>query len=291
VSPDGSFVAKRAWRAADVELYALAAEVLNRRGVRQPTLRPTRSRALVGSSGVFLLEYLHGAPVLRPSGLQTKAVMGHLARYHLVLAEASIAWTPEPENFSNRVCEVDFILSALATLPTPASGPDASALRKALGHLRDRAAQIRSLPRHIVHGDLSPDNVLMSGDDVVAVIDFTPHRQPLPFALASALYWYHLYDRPSLELSALVESVAAFGQLRPWSTSELELLPAMVVREALRRLVTALAAPGSPTPTPGMTERRWHALGLLVDRFDELQDALRRPGPGVGGTAVAPAQP
>jgi Ser/Thr protein kinase RdoA (MazF antagonist) len=48
------------------------------------------------------------------------------------------------------------------------------------------------LSRRLVHGDIGPDNVLMDGDRVVAIIVFTAHHEPFLFALSSALYWYHI---------------------------------------------------------------------------------------------------
>jgi Ser/Thr protein kinase RdoA (MazF antagonist) len=49
---------------------------------------------------------------------------------------------------------------------------------RALAQLAESAPLIDALPSRLIHGDIGPDNVLMDGDDVVAIVDFTPLREP-----------------------------------------------------------------------------------------------------------------
>ncbi len=51
------------------------------------------------------------------------------------------------------------------------------------------------LPRQLVHGDIGPDNVLLDGERVVAIIDFRPHVLPVLSAASTAPYWYHVYGQ------------------------------------------------------------------------------------------------
>jgi len=86
---------------------------------------------------------------------------------------------------------------------------------------------------------------------VQAIIDFTPHHQPFLFALATAVYWYHVYGHDRLDPDAVGASLAAAARLRPWTDLEAALWPAMLAREALRRLATPLAiAAGRPAGHP-----------------------------------------
>ncbi len=128
-----------------------------------------------------------------------------------------------------------------------------------------------------MHGDIGPDNVLMDGDQVRTIVDFTPHHQPFLFALATAVYWYHVHGYDRLDLSAVRASLAATASQRPWTDLEVALWPVMLAREALRRLATPLAIaveqPGGRPAAIGPRDeavrsvmRAWPALPGLIPR-------------------------
>jgi Ser/Thr protein kinase RdoA (MazF antagonist) len=116
----------------------------------------------------------------------------------------------------------------------PEGAPEGAAhgtVAAALRQVELALPQMRRLPSQLMHGDIGPDNVLMDGDDVIAIVDFTPLCQPVLFAVATAVYWYHIYGRRRLDLGGIRASLAAAAH-RPWTAAEREVWPAMLAREA-----------------------------------------------------------
>jgi hypothetical protein len=107
--------------------------------------------------------------------------------------------------------------------------------------------------------------VLMDGNEVVSIVDFTPYHESALFAACTALYWYHVYGRTSVDLGQLNASVEAIGRERDWTAQELALVPAGLLREALRRLATPLAlAAQAGTEAPGSSMAPRHAALVSV---------------------------
>jgi homoserine kinase type II len=239
VTGRGSYLLKPAYRQADVELQAEVATLLTARGIRQPRLEPTRSGGYVTRSGYFLQELLPGVSPTRPTPAQTTAAMRHVAAYHLALGELPVSYEPDRGSLWVRVTDPDFLLAELPGL-LARNGLADRAPGLALDYLRRSQAGLAALPRQIVHGDIGPDNFLMTGDEVIALVDFTPHLQPVLFAAATALYWFHVYGQPHVGPDQLRANMATMAEVRPWTDAELALWPAALVLEALRRLATPL---------------------------------------------------
>jgi aminoglycoside phosphotransferase (APT) family kinase protein len=127
----------------------------------------------------------------------------------------------------------------------------------AIACLAEHRAALGRLPRQLVHGDIGPDNVLLDGEQVMAIIDFTPHVLPVLLAASTALYWYHVYGRPVISADGLAASRAAMGEARPWAAGEDELWAVGLVWEGLRRLATTLelARHGGSDPGPAARAR------------------------------------
>ena len=92
--------------------------------------------------------------------------------------------------------------------------------------------------------------MLLDGSKV-AVVDFTPYHQPALFALATALYWYFVHGKPDgIDLAGIRSGLGSYVECRSLTSTELAVLPAMVLRESLRRLAVplALAEPGARGP-------------------------------------------
>src|SRR3954447_12758011 len=231
LTPRGAFVAKRPWRPDDVALYGRVEELFNSRGIAQPRLLSTRTNAFVADCGYFLCEFLDGTVTTRPTRRQTLAVMAHLAEYLRALTDVDIEWQPDEKNFWSRVADIDYLLSVLPRHLDDGSEQDRRVLEAAIDHLSDNAAGLGQLRTQLVHGDVAPDNVVMAGDRVVAIIDFTPFREPALFAIACALYWFHVHGRAALPLDEVAASMEAVVRGRPWTKAELSLAPAMLVRE------------------------------------------------------------
>jgi Ser/Thr protein kinase RdoA (MazF antagonist) len=265
----GAFVLKPAYRAADIELQAGVAAYLGERGIRQARVIPTRGGALIAAQGNVLLEFLPGAVVLRPTRRQTLAAMRHAGAYHRELADLPGTFTPDRGSLWQLVADPDYLVAELPGLLAryELAGLSRFAAERALDVLDRARARLGSLPCQIVHGDIGPDNVLMDGNEVVSIVDFTPYHESALFAACTALYWYHVYGRTSVDLGQLNASVEAIGRERDWTAQELALVPAGLVREALRRLATplALAAQAGADPAPSLDARNAAVTAVARD--------------------------
>jgi len=276
ITSGGTFVVKPESDPAVADLYEKAALVLGAAGMRQATPLRTIAGSLVSASGHGVEEFLPGGICLAPTAAQAAAVMRHVADYHAVLATIpAAAGNGIPETVWTRVASARYLVDELPGLLRrhgPAADPVVTA---ALGHLERALPQIAELPRQIVHGDIGPDNVLMDGDAVVAIVDFTPHHEPVLFAVATAVYWYHVYGRGDLDLDAMRETLAGY---RPWTGAERVAWPAMLIREALRRLATpaAVAAEGGTPPRSPVAER-YQAAHAIMRCWPRLPGLLPAP--------------
>jgi Ser/Thr protein kinase RdoA (MazF antagonist) len=260
-----TYLLKPAWRRADIELLAQL-PALSAHGIRQPAVIRTRAGEPVSPDGYFLQEYLPGRPEMTPSGAQTRAVMRAVGSLHGALGQLPLAWDPDRDSVFVQVTDPGFLIAELPGLVRHyglASGP----VRLAVARLAEHEAALGALPRQLVHGDIGPDNVLLDGDQVVAIIDFTPHVLPVLFAASTALYWYHVYGRREVPADALAASRSAMAEARPWSAAEDELWVAGLIWEGLRRFATTLElarrAGTDPGPSAGARMTAVEAINTL----------------------------
>jgi len=251
----GTYLLKPAWRQADVALLA-ELPALRQHGIRQPELIRTGAGDLASPNGYFLLEFLAGEPELEPSGAQVRAVMRAVGGLHVALRRLPVGYEPDRNSLFVQVTDPAFLVAELPGLVRH-YGLAARPAGIAIACLADHQAALGRLPRQLVHGDIGPDNVLLDREQVVAIIDFTPHVLPVLFAASTALYWYHVYGRPTIPAADLAASRAAMGEVRPWAAGEEELWAAGLVWEGLRRLATTLelARRGCTDPGPAARAR------------------------------------
>src|ERR1700689_279944 len=250
ITSGGTFVVKPESAPAVAELYEKAALVLSAAGIRQAMPLRTIAGSLVSASGLGVEEFLPGGICLAPTAAQAAAAMRQVADYHAALATLPVAapGLAMPETVWTRVASARYLVDELP-----------------------------GLPRQIVHGDIGPDNVLMDGDAVVAIVDFTPHHEPVLFAVATAVYWYHVYGRDDLDLDAMRATLAGY---RPWTGAERVAWPAMLIREALRRLATpAAGAAGGGTPPRSAVAERYQAAHAIMRCWPRLSGLLPARGP------------
>lgn len=265
---EGTFFLKsfdEEWR---VELLDVVQAELNRRGVRQSRLFRTTRGSLLGDTGYAVQERLPGAVVPAPSERQCRSVFSHLARYLTALADLPIpAEVDAEDSLWTRTASAPWLTANLPDLlrrqvSVAGSAAGVTALSEVLA---GALPSINKLSIQLVHGDIGWDNVLLDGDEVVAVVDFTPYHESQLFALSTALYWYHVYGTfESADLVGMRASLESFGAIRPFTAEELAVLPAMLVREALRRLAIplALAQAKGGEPGKGLRDRLGAALSL-----------------------------
>jgi Ser/Thr protein kinase RdoA (MazF antagonist) len=245
----GTYLLKPAGRRADIELLA-ELPALRAHGVRQPEIIRTGAGRLTSPDGYFLQEYLPGRLEMNPSGAQTLAVMRAVGRLHAALGQLPACYEPDLDSIFVRVTDPGFLIAELPGLLRH-YGMATAPLSLAIARLADHQAAVGALPRQLVHGDIGPDNVLLDGEQVVAIIDFTPHVLPVLFAASTALYWYHVHGQRAVPAAALAASRDAMADVRPWSAAEDELWAVGLLWEGLRRLATTLELARSAGADPG----------------------------------------
>ena len=256
----GAFVVKPAYGYA--ELSEQAAHVLNRAGIRQAVPVRTTAGQVASASGRTVLEFLPGEPCLAPSPTQTIAAMRHIATFHAALRDVPApAALDVADTLWAQVVSPRYLVAELPGLlqRSRLAADGRAEIARAVQYLDESRPLLDALPRQLVHGDIGPDNVLMDGDDVVAIIDFTPYHEPFLFAVATAVYWYHVHGHATLDADAIRTSLVAAAEIRPWTDAETAAWPAMLVRESLRRLATYLAL--------GQDATRRYAAALSVARL------------------------
>ena len=212
----GTFVVKPAYDTAKAELYELAARALSAAGIRQAQPLRTTAGSLASESGHTAQEFLPGRICLQPTKAQTAATMRHLGAYHAALEQVPVpADLHAARTVWDRVASAEYLATALPGLlrshGPPGSPGQHDMILAALGQVELALPQMRQLPRQLVHGDIAPDNVLMHGGDVVAIIDFTPFFQPVLFAVATAVYWYHVHGQRRLDPPASARALPRPG--------------------------------------------------------------------------------
>jgi Ser/Thr protein kinase RdoA (MazF antagonist) len=251
----GIYLLKPAWRRADVRLLA-ELPALSQHGIRQPEIIRTGAGELTSPNGYFLQEFLAGEPELKPSGTQVRAVMRAVGGLHVALSQLTVGYETDRNSLFVQVTDPAFLIAELPGLVRH-YGLATRAAGIATARLAEHQAALGALPRQLVHGDIGPDNVLLDGEQVMAIIDFTPHVLPVLFAASTALYWYHVYGQLAISAEGLAASRAAMAEVRPWAAGEDELWVAGLVWEGLRRLATTLelARRGGADPGPAARAR------------------------------------
>lgn len=251
----GTYLLKPAWRRADVALLAELA-ALSQHGSRQPEVVRTGAGELTSPNGYFLQEFLAGEPELEPSDIQVRAVMRAVGGLHAELRRLPAGYEPDRNSLFVQVTDPAFLIAELPGLVRH-YGLATWPADTAIACLAEHQAALGKLPRQLVHGDIGPDNVLLDGEQVVAIIDFTPHVLPVLSAASTALYWYHVYGQPAISAEDLAASRAAMAEVRPWAAAEEELWVAGLVWEGLRRLAATLelARHGGADPGPAARAR------------------------------------
>jgi homoserine kinase type II len=96
------------------------------------------------------------------------------------------------------------------------------------------------LPKGIIHGDLFPDNVIMKGDKVVAILDFEAAcRGKFIFDLATAVNAL-CFDGEHYQLKRFEALIAGYEALRALSLAEWDAFPNELRFSAFRFTVTRL---------------------------------------------------
>ncbi|MBS2547749.1 phosphotransferase [Catenulispora sp. NL8] len=142
-------------------------------------------------------------------------------------------------------------------------------------------AELPQLTTQVLHGDYSPMNIMLSGEQVAAVIDFRP---PDPFFIAYELGRVAYYPNTVVHSDAwdadATELIAAYRDANPHVAPD---GIAYSARVALLQLLTSLYGVKNHYLKPGLLQTeldafwlsRHHAATTLLDRLSDLEKTLR----------------
>ncbi len=244
------------------------------RGDQQALLAPVFAQARSRLTAFAYIGALLAEPGNHRSCWQLAERAGHRSprRMQALLAEHNWDWKAALRALQR------FILAYLGDPGAVLSAASAGASPVSCDLLRCTTAPARTRPRAVGGGQeprrrLPPragrdagarrlaGNMLMAGDQVVAAVDFTPFHEPASVRHSRRQYWYGVCGRDGVDLGAVAASLDAAREGRPWSATEVDVWPAMLVTKTLRCPATPLAVmevPGAPVPTT--TEARYQAV-------------------------------
>ncbi|WP_137681083.1 homoserine kinase [Aurantiacibacter suaedae] len=199
---------------------------------------------------VALIEFLPGVSVDHPTEGQAYSVGAVLAEMHLAAESYTQARanTLGPQTSAQVLAECGE--AALAEID--------SALPATIARARELAdAWPTDLPRAIIHSDLFPDNVLMRGDEVSALIDFyfaCTDAMAYDLAVTHAA-WSFSSDGRSYRAEIGHALVEGYESVRKLGKEEREALPLLAQGAALR-FVSSRAQDWIETPADALVTRK-----------------------------------
>ena len=252
--------------------YAAVEQALNAAGVRQARLYRRPNGDLLSSSGHAVYELLPGESTDRLNHTQLHSTFRYLGKYNKALASIPCPpWLHSPNDPWQQAASPAFLVDELPSrldgmsLPLQARGAAGDCLVFLAAH-RDLIEHHRRQP---IHGDIGPDNILFCGDEIAAIIDFTPQLGSPLYSLCQFQYWHSLFPSRSFELGQLRESLAIYKAENPsFSTDEVTLKATMVLAVAFRLFGPVMAS------SAGLGT---HDEEAIVLRADLLAETLYTP--------------
>ncbi|MEP7222580.1 MAG: homoserine kinase [Novosphingobium sp.] len=214
---------------------------------------------LLKGKAVALIEFLPGVSVSRPSPAQARVVGAALAQVHLAAADFA-------GQRANGMGPAEWQRLAQACGPEGLASisPELAALV-----LRELPAVVSQwpadLPRSVIHADLFPDNVLMTGDRVSGLIDFyfaCTDTTAYDVAVTHAA-WCFDAQGGNFDAGLSAALLEGYESVRPLSVAERSALP-LLARGAAIRFTMTRAYDWLNTPE-----------GALVTRKDPMAFARR----------------
>ena len=188
----------------------------------------------IGNKAVALIEFLPGVSVSAPTLEQTRAVGSELARLHLAGANF-------PASRANGMALAEWQRLALACGPAGLSSIDpwlADMVAKDLPRLAQHWPT--GLPTGVIHADLFPDNVLMTGSHVSGLIDFYFACTDITAYDLAVTHTAWCFDASGQHFDTGVSAalLAGYASVRALSEAERAALPVLARGAAMRFLMT-----------------------------------------------------
>ena len=238
----------------DLPFFLSLLDHLAAKGCPVPRTIHDRSGALyrmVGDKAVALIEFLPGVSVSHPTPGQARSVGRALAQLHLASADFGQArenamGLAESRRLADAcgaagMAEIDPALAALVARELP---------------LLERAWPA-DLPRSVIHADLFPDNVLMLGEEVTGLIDFSFACTDLTAYDVAVTHAAWCFDGEGRKFNPAISAALLEGyeSLRPLSEAERAALP-VLARAAALRFTMSRAFDWLNTPADALVVRK-----------------------------------
>ena len=244
---------------ADMPFFVELLERLHQAGLPVPYAVVTQQgealRELAGKPAL-LQPRLAGKHVSQPNAYHCAEIGAWLARLHLTTREQIL------ERRSDR--GLDWMLEEGPVLALELHDEQLPLLRDSLHEVEGLKTRILALPRANLHADLFRDNALFDGNHLSGVIDFyNACSGPMLYDLAITLNDWCSQDNEALDLPRARALLGAYAALRPFTSAEAELWPAMLRIACLRFWLSRLIA-----------ARRFQGRDVLVKDPDQFQRRL-----------------
>jgi homoserine kinase type II len=259
---------------ADLPFFLGLLDHLSAKGCAVPRTIHDRSGAAwreVGGKTVALIEFLPGVSVDRPTGAQAHAVGFALADAHLAAQDFPL----KRANALDSRATVD-TLAQCGSEPLATIDPALPRAIERAQHVRDRWP--RDLPRSVCHTDLFPDNVLMLGERVSAMIDFyfaCDAAMAYDLAVTHAAWSFGRDGSYYPDIGNAL--LAGYESVRPLDPAERAAMP-LLAQGACLRFVASRAEDWLDTPTDALVTRK-DPMDFLrrLQFYAEAGESLFRP--------------
>ncbi|ABC62403.1 homoserine kinase [Erythrobacter litoralis] len=224
---------------SDLPFFLGLLDHLSAKGVPVPRTihdRDGASSRMVDDKAVALIEYLPGVSVGHPTPEQARAVGIALADLHL--ASTDFALTREndlrPRDWAAILADAG--AGAIGTIDRALPSVIEESLSDLLEHWPE------DLPSSIVHADLFPDNVLMLGSRVSALIDFyfSCHDITAYDLAVTHVAWSFTAGGHDYRTEVGAALLEGYQSVRPLSQSEIAALPLLAQGAAMRFIATRI---------------------------------------------------
>ena len=197
----GDRVYRREADPVEASFCAALFATLPQHGFRVPRPLPTRDGAWVSAAGWSGWSFVTGRPA---TTAELPAALAATMAFHAALAEQ-----PRPAYLVARDTPFDRADRLAWDAPPPELHPELAPL---VAPLAARCRPVDHARPQLIHGDLSPGNILIDAGQLPAIIDMTPYWRPPVFAAAVLAYWLGPYHGDATILP-LFAALPDFGQM------------------------------------------------------------------------------
>lgn len=193
---EAKFLAK--WNERDdfITIYERVQAHLNTVGIKQNRIIKTTDQALKTNEDVVLYEYCEGKQYRVLTQNQMNHVIQYLKKYNEQLKQ--VTFKPDDIQKTNHwdlAKSIDFMVGEFMNYLPQFNIQDQhkNKLLEALLIIKTKKHILDQAEKQLIHGDLGPDNILFSDDEVMAFIDFTPEFNHEFYSLCQFIYWNVLW--------------------------------------------------------------------------------------------------